>query len=81
MTMKLKTLRESAGLSQEQLGRKLAAALDEANPPKYCQPRIAAYERGRNNLSLPVAKALVTILNRELAKAKSRKRAALDDLL
>lgn len=79
--MKLKLFREDAGLSQEELGRRLSAALGETEERKYYQPRIAAYESGRNNLSLPVAKALVTVLNRALRAAKSRRKATLDDLL
>lgn len=79
--MKLKSLREEAGLSQEQLGRQLADALGETRERKYYQPRIAAYEQGRNNLSLPAAKALVSILNRALRSAKSRRKAAIEDLL
>lgn len=67
--MTLKRLREAAGLSQDALGR-LIAAPDSKNA--YFQPRIFAYESGRKRVPLPVALKLVKILNANLRKNKSR---------
>lgn len=79
--MTLKVLRVEAGLSQRELGEALAKALPSSRPDTaYSQPRIAAYESGRNKMSLEVAMVLVKILNRALKKAKSKKTATLETL-
>jgi transcriptional regulator with XRE-family HTH domain len=66
-TYNLKSLRELAGLSQEALGRRLTEAMpDPGGAPNYAQPRIAAYEQGRNKVPLMVAQHLVAILNKSL---------------
>lgn len=76
--MSLKTLREKAGLSQHELGLRLHKKLHPGTePPAYAQPRIAAYEHGRNAMSIPVAQALVAILNAALKKAGLAERATL----
>lgn len=80
--MSLKTLREAAGLSQIELGKRLAIELGEpADDERYFQPRISAYETGRNRIPLPIAVSLTKVLNKALAKAKSKRKAAVEDLL
>ena len=78
----LKSLRLEAGLSQHELGQQLAAAVPSRNSkPDYYQPRISAYENGRNTMPLPVAVALVKILNKALKKAGSRKVASVENMV
>lgn len=79
----LKYLRQLAGLSQEALGRKLSEALPESgsDAAAYAQPRISAYENGRNRISISVAQVLMTILNKELKRQKLSHRATLDSML
>lgn len=83
--MSLRELRIEAGLSQKELGERVAKALtppgEKPTPPKYYQPRISAYESGRNVPSLNVAAALVAALNKALKKAGSDKSAKIEDLL
>lgn len=79
--MSLKELREEAGLSQRELGERLAKAVPGEAAPEYYQPRISSYETGRNSMSVPVALALVKILNRELRKAKSKRVATIEGLV
>lgn len=74
--MSLKDLREKAGLSQAELGRRLAAELQEDTEPKFYQPRISAYESGRNRMPLPIAVALAKVLTKA-----GRKKVAAEDLL
>lgn len=80
--MSLKDLRREAGLSQHELGvaltKKLGQRVDES---KYYQPRIAAYESGRNSMSVAVAVALVAALNAALKKAGSKQRASIELLV
>lgn len=78
----LASLRHEAGLSQKQLGDFLFAA-DRGKKPgtkDFTQPRIAAYETGRNQMTLRVAALLVKILNKQLAKAGSPTRVTINDL-
>lgn len=83
--MSLQALRTEAGLSQKELGEKIAKALTppgETPPaPKYYQPRISAYESGRNVPPLNVAVAIVDALNKALKKAGSKKVAKVEDLV
>lgn len=78
--MKLKELREVAGISQRELGERLSKELKET-PPKCTQTRISSYESGRNKVPLAVAIKLVVVLNRALKKAKSRRQASIEDLV
>lgn len=80
--MSLKSLRTEAGLSQHELGKRLSRELpDEGDAPNYYQPRISAYENGRNTMPLPVAIALVKVLNKALKKAGSKQVASAEQLL
>ena|SRR5690606_12711422 len=79
-TVTLKSLRIAAGLSQHELGKRLAKVVDDAAETSYYQPRISAYENGRNAMPLPVAMALVKILNKALAKAGAKERASIEDM-
>lgn len=77
--MSLKSLRTEAGLSQNELGKRLSRAIPaDGDTPNYYQPRISAYENGRNTMPLPVAMALVKVLNRALKKAGSKKVATVE---
>lgn len=77
-TMGLKQLRETAGLSQHELGKELAKR--SGTSPQYAQPRISAYESGRNGIPLAVAMEITAILNKALRKKKSRTVATLEQL-
>lgn len=78
-TVSLKSLRTEAGLSQNELGQRLSRSMpSDAGRPNYYQPRISAYENGRNSMPLPVALALVKILNKALKKAGSKKVATVE---
>lgn len=80
--MSMKSLREKAGLSQQGLGELLAREAGGENAdPKYFQPRVSAYETGRNRIPLPVAMSIVKVLNAALKKAKVKERATVEDLL
>lgn len=80
--MSLKDLREEANLSQSELGSRLHALLpDTAETPEYFQPRISSYESGRNRIPLPVAVAIVRVLNDELEKQGVETRATVEGLL
>jgi transcriptional regulator with XRE-family HTH domain len=79
--MRLKELREEAGLLQRELGDRLQKKVPGRVGSKNSQPRIQRYESGDNKMRLDVAQALVTILNKELAKKRSKMRATLQDLL
>lgn len=76
----LKELRTEAGLTQKELAERLAKALPPATAPKFLQPRVSAYESGRNTPPLEVAIALTRILNRALKRAGSRRHAKVEDL-
>lgn len=79
--MSLKDLRLKARLSQHALGVALARKLgDPEDEGRYYQPRIAAYESGRNAMPLPVAIALVSVLNAALRKARCRTKVMVEDL-
>ena len=78
--MSLKSLRVAAGLSQHELGQRLAKALPGTAQPEYFQPRICSYESGRNNMPLAVALALTKILNQALKKAGSKQVATIEGL-
>lgn len=77
--MSLKELRTEAGLSQLELGARLAKRLGDGEK-RYFQPRISAYESGRNNIPMNVGVALVDILNKQLRRQKSKKVATLEEL-
>lgn len=74
----LATLRRAANLSQEELGRAIA---DKESETKHHQPRISSYEMGTKRVPLPVAKRLMTVLNKHLKKAGSRRKAKLEDMI
>jgi transcriptional regulator with XRE-family HTH domain len=77
----LKSLRIAAGLSQHELGQRLAKAIPSgAGSPEYFQPRISSYESGRNNMPLSVALAITKILNQALKKAGSKQTATIEAL-
>lgn len=77
--MGLKRLREEAGLSQRELGVQLAKSVGSIEP-RYAQPRICAYESGRNGIPLGIAAELVKILNKALKKNGSKEVATLEEL-
>ena len=74
----LAVLRKAAKLSQEELGRAIASP-DSATT--HHQPRISSYEMGAKRVPLPVAKSLMTVLNKHLKKAGSRRKAKLEDMI
>lgn len=79
--MNLRELREAAGITQQELGALLNVELGGADEPEYFQPRISSYETGRNTMPLPVALALVKVLNQKLKAAKVKARAKVEDMM
>jgi transcriptional regulator with XRE-family HTH domain len=80
--MSLKELREAAGLTQQELGERLAKVLPSTGAhPEQHQSRISSYETGRNRMPLQVAVALTDLLNHALRQAGSDQVATAEAML
>lgn len=79
--MRLRELREEAGLLQRELGDQLQKKVPGRAGSTNSQPRIQRYESGSNRMSLNTAKALIDILNGVFKRKRLKTRAALEDLI